>query len=381
MRIVIAPDYFKECLSAPEVAASLRKGVLAVFPKADVVNMPMADGGEGTLDILVQATGGRKISVQVHDPLNRTMEAQYGILGDEETVVVELASASGIQLLQPHERNPLFTTTYGTGELIKHAVEQGYRKFILGLGGSATNDGGAGLLQALGMRLTSSDGKGVKYGGEILRSIREVSMDEWLPDLRLCQFTVACDVCNPLCGPNGASYIFGAQKGATPEMLPVLDTALKHFSRLLSVYFGVDWSTTPGAGAAGGVAFSLLSCLRAKIVPGFGLIAGYTHLEDYIREADWVMTGEGKVDRQTLSGKVPMGVTELAAAYKVPVVVFCGQMGEGAELLYEKGVRAIIQISEPGTDIAVSIAQAPKLLAQSAEKFMKILHAKMNPEE
>ncbi len=376
MRIVIAPDKFKECLSARMVAEALGQGVKKVCPDAEVILIPMADGGEGTLSVLVDATFGNYVTAPSHDALNRPMDCRYGILGDGETAVIELASASGLQHLKPHERNPLFTTTFGTGELIRHAVSHGLRKFIIGLGGSATQDGGAGLLQALGMRFLSADGRDAGFGANALRQIQRVSMDEWMPELRSCHFTIACDVTSPLCGPQGSAGTFAIQKGATPDMIPILDGALKHFAQVLSNYFGVDWSTTPGAGAAGGTAFSLLSCTRAKIVPGVELIARYTCLEEMIQRADWVFTGEGRIDRQTLSGKVPCGVIRLAAKHQVPVAAFCGQMGEGAELLYAEGVRAIFPVSDPGISLNDSISMAPELLTKAAEHFMHIIRPK-----
>lgn len=372
MKVVVAPDSFKECLPAREVAAFIARGIQAAVNGAVVKCIPVADGGEGTVEALVQATGGRMVEAMTTDALMRPVTSFYGVLSDGKTAVIEMAAASGIALLKPAERNPLLTSTYGTGMLVKQVMEAGFKNIILGIGGSATNDGGMGLACALGYRFFDHNGNEAGQGGGNLKFISRFDTSAVNPGLKEIHLTVACDVSNPLCGPQGASTVFGPQKGATPEMVPELDANLDHFARLIKMEMNVDVSNVPGAGAAGGLGAGLLAFTSATLKPGFDIVKEITGLEQLISEVDLVFTAEGKVDRQTRLGKTPFGVAQIARQYGKPVVVLAGTVGDGAGELLEDGVTAIFGITGKPMTIAESMRNAGPLLANTAFQVMRV---------
>lgn len=372
MKIVVAPDSFKGSLTAVQVGEAIRRGLLRAMPEAEVVVKPMADGGEGTLRCLLDATGGQLVRTTVKDPLGREIPADFGILGDGQTCVIEMAAASGLPLVEENRRNPLHTTTYGFGQLIRAGLDHGCRRFLLGLGGSATNDGGAGMLQALGFQLLDEQGEPIGFGGGELGRVARIETAGADPRLTACHFTVACDVSNPLVGPSGASHVFGPQKGATPEMVRQLDANLRHLANLMEKTTGVAVHDVPGAGAAGGVAGALLAFLRATLRPGIDMVMEAVRLEEAVCEADLVITGEGQVDAQTAQGKTPCGVAELAKRHHVPVIVLAGSIGSGIEWLYARGVTAVFSIVNGPMPLAEAMSRAPELLESVAEQVMRI---------
>lgn len=375
MKILIAPDKMKYSLPAPEVAEYIRKGIVKVFPDAEFIITPLADGGEGTARALTTATGGHLVAVPVHDALQREIKAYYGITSDGETAIIEIAAASGIEHLKPEERNPLLTTSYGSGELIKAALDSGCKKFIIGLGGSATNDGGAGLTQALGAKLLDAAGKEISYGGGSLDNLHTIDITGMDVRLKNCSYTVACDVKNPLTGNNGASYVFGPQKGATAEMIVQLDSNLKHYAKVIKKSLGKDVEELPGAGAAGGLGAGLKAFLNAELTPGFEIVAELTGLEEQIKKADIVVTAEGKTDSSTLSGKVPYGVAQLAKKHQKPVLLFTGTIGNGSDKLYDAGITSIIPIVNKPMALEEAIPNTPQLLSEAAERTFLIIKA------
>lgn len=374
MKILIAPDKFKGSLSAFEVADNIEKGILKVFPKAIVVKVPMADGGEGTVESLVDATGGKIIKTNVKDPLFRDIESFYGILGDGKTAVIEMAAASGLYLLKDYERNPMITTTYGTGQLIKDALDRGCRRFIIAIGGSATNDGGAGMATALGVKFYDKDGREIGLGGGELSKIYSIDTSNLDERLKECEFIVACDVANPLIGENGASRVYGPQKGATKEMVEVLDKNLEHYGKLLEKYFNKKIIDVPGSGAAGGLGAGLMAFLNAQLKNGIEIIIETLKLEEKIKEADIVISGEGKIDFQTAFGKTISGIAKLCKKHNKPLIVIAGTV-EDIENLYEIGVSSIFSIVEKPMSLEDAIKNAPTLLEKSAERIFRLIKA------
>jgi glycerate kinase len=374
MKILIAPDKFKGSLSAFEVADNIEKGILKVFPKAIVVKVPMADGGEGTVESLVDATGGKIIKTNVKDPLFRDIESFYGILGDGKTAVIEMAAASGLYLLKDYERNPMITTTYGTGQLIKDALDRGCRRFIIAIGGSATNDGGAGMATALGVKFYDKDGIEIGLGGGELSKIYSIDTSNIDDRLKECEFIVACDVANPLIGENGASRVYGPQKGATKEMVEVLDKNLEHYGKLLEKYFNKKIIDVPGSGAAGGLGAGLMAFLNAQLKNGIEIIIETLKLEEKIKEADIVISGEGKIDFQTAFGKTISGIAKLCKKHNKPLIVIAGTV-EDIENLYEIGVSSIFSIVEKPMSLEDAIKNAPTLLEKSAERIFRLIKA------
>lgn len=372
MKVVVAPDSFKGSLTAKQVSEAIRAGVLRVYPHAEIVAKPMADGGEGTLQCLVDATAGKLMTATVKDPLGRPVAAEFGILGDGVTCVIELAASSGLYLISEAERNPLRTTTYGFGQLIMAGLDLGCRRFILGLGGSATNDGGAGMLQALGHRLLDEDDQPLSFGGGELSRLSRIDCSQKDERLDECQFVVACDVTNPFVGPNGASHVFGPQKGATPEMVLALDDCLRHFADVIEKSRGIAIHDLPGTGAAGGVAGALLAFLGGELQAGIQIVMETTRLACAMQGADLVITGEGQVDRQTAQGKTPCGVARLAQQFGIPVIVLAGSIGEGIEALYEEGVTAVVSIANRPMTLDESMRDSAALLEQAAEQVMRI---------
>jgi len=371
MHIVIAPDSFKECLTATQVALAIYEGIKRVVPEAEITRIPIADGGEGTVEALVSATGGTIVPTHSVDALNRPIQSFYGILGDKQTAIIEMAAASGIELLEYADRNPLITSTFGTGLLIKAALDAGFTQLIVGIGGSATNDGGAGMAQALGFGLFDREGLSINPGGGSLGDLHLIDYSNVHPLLGKARIKVATDVRNPLLGPSGATYNYGTQKGATPEMLEVLEKNMTCYSSILKQELGVDVAAIPGAGAAGGLGAGLMAFCNAELVSGFELISELTNLESHIRKASMVFTAEGKIDSQTTCGKTISGVAGLAKKYHVPVIALAGAIDSGLSELYEQGVTAVFAIANQPMSLEESKARAVELLADRAEQIIR----------
>jgi glycerate kinase len=373
MRILIAPDSFKNALSALEVAKCLRNGMEKALPDAVFELIPMADGGEGTVEALIDATGGRLITRTVNNPLMKPVEASLGISGDGTTAVIEMASASGIQLIGADERNPWITTTYGTGELILAALDEGCREFVIGIGGSATNDGGTGAACALGIRFLDEEGKPVEQGGGYLDRVVTIDMSGLDPRIAACGIRVACDVSNPLTGPTGASHVYGPQKGAGKEMVKKLDSNLRHMAGLILDQLGKDVDRIPGAGAAGGLGAGLIAFLGGELVAGVTAIAGVTGLDEAAERADLVITGEGKIDSQTRYGKTPYGVAASAKKTGKPVIAVAGTVGDGAHDLFDHGIDTIFSILDAPMDLDEAIRKTPALLEAAGERIGRLI--------
>ena len=371
MKVVIAPDSFKGSLTAMEAATAIARGVQNAFPRVETSLIPMADGGEGTLETLVDATGGFTKQVQVKDPLGDNVEATYGILGDDKTCIIEMASASGIVLVPEGKLNPLITTTFGTGELIKHALDDGYRNFILAIGGSATNDGGAGMLQALGLRLLDEEGEPVGFGGGRLREIDRIDVKGLDERIKESSFLIASDVENPLIGPNGASHIFGPQKGASEDDVTFLDSQLTHWADKVEKTTGIKIHDKPGAGAAGGIGGAFQAFFPSRMERGVDVVITYTKLTEKLREADLVITGEGQVDSQTASGKTAMGIAQAAQYLDIPTIVMAGSIGPGIELLYPYGIVSVHSIVTSPMSLETAIQDASILLENSTEQVVR----------
>lgn len=377
MKIIIAPDSFKGSIEAKEVAEAIKEGILRVFPRCTVDLIPMADGGEGTVNALVSATGGRLVKVMVSGPLMEMVESTFGILGDGETAVIEMASASGLPLVPLDERNPMITTTYGTGQLILKALDMNCRKFIIGIGGSATVDGGTGMARALGIEFLDNEGNSIPHGGGGLEKLYSINMGKMDRRIEDDTFRVACDVDNPLCGERGAARVFGPQKGATPEMVETLDKNLYHFSRMVLEATGKDVRDYPGAGAAGGLGGGLMAFLGATLEPGVDIVLETMDLERRVKDADLVITGEGNLDSQTLYGKTPLGVARIAQKYGIPVIAIAGGVGEDVAPLYQNGFSAIIGICPRPMGLNEAMEKAKVLLADAAERAMRLIKIKI----
>lgn len=373
MKIVIAPDSYKGSLTAAEVAEAMAAGVRRVWPDAEVALVPMADGGEGTVQALVDATGGRLITATVRGPLGDPVEATFGMMGDGETAVIEMAQASGLPLVPRDRRNPLVTTTYGTGELILRALDEGARRLIIGIGGSATNDGGAGMAQALGARLLDAEGRELEHGGAALARLERIDLSGLDPRVRSLQITVACDVDNPLTGPRGASAVFGPQKGATPEMVAQLDAALKRWAEVIKRDLGKDVDAIPGAGAAGGLGAGLMALLDAQLRRGVEIVVEATGLERHLDGADLCLTGEGNTDFQTAHGKTPMGVAAAARRRGVPVICLSGGLGRDYQQIYDVGIDAALPIVPGPVDLDTAIQEAARFVADAAERALRLV--------
>jgi len=371
MKIIIAPDSFKGSLSAIEAADAIARGIKRHLPEAEIVKVPMADGGEGTMDSLVAAVGGKRIQVTVTGPLGAPAEAMYGIIEPHSTAVIEMASASGIGLLTVEQLNPLLTTTFGTGQLIKHALDAGCRNFILAIGGSATNDGGAGMLQALGMQLNDIDGQAVGRGGAALAEIAALDDLNFDPRIAESHFLLACDVQNPFIGPSGATHVYGPQKGATPEIVEALDRYMTSWADVISVNTGIKVHELPGAGAAGGLGGAFLAFFPVVMKRGIDVVIEYSHLGNHLKDADLVITGEGQIDAQTASGKTPMGVAQEASKYNVPTIALAGSVGIGIEQLYPYGIISVHSIINSPMTLQTAIEKAAELLEQSAEQVIR----------
>ncbi|MGR2766282.1 glycerate kinase [Photobacterium ganghwense] len=366
MKIVIAPDSYKESLTAMEVADAIEAGFKDIWPDAQYLKLPMADGGEGTVQSLVDATQGTIVEHTVTGPLGEPVSAFYGLLGDGRTAVIEMAAASGLHLVAPDQRNPLLTTTYGTGELITAALERGVEHIIIGIGGSATNDGGIGMAQALGFQLLDADNRSLGFGGGELAALNRI--DTQKVDLRLAQvkLEVACDVDNPLCGPKGASAVFGPQKGATPEMVAQLDANLAHYAAVIQSQLGRDVKNIPGAGAAGGLGAALMGLLNASLRPGIEIVTEAAGLEAAVQDADLVITGEGRIDSQTIHGKTPMGVARIAKQYQLPVIGIAGCVAPDCHVVHQHGIDAVFSVVPRAMPLSEALQEAAFNVRQTA---------------
>jgi glycerate 2-kinase len=372
MRIVIAPQSLKGSLTAAETGQAIAQGVRRVYPETDIEIVPIADGGEGTAQALVDATGGQLIAQQVTGPLGEAVQAFFGLLGDGQTAVIEMASCAGLPLVPTNRRDPRITTTYGVGELIRAALDAQCRHFIIGIGGSATNDGGAGMAQALGATLTTEQGREIEKGGAALATLAHISTSTMDPRLRECTFQVASDVTNPLCGPTGASAVYGPQKGATPEIVQELDAALAHYARIITQDLHLSVEQIPGAGAAGGLGAGLIAFLGATLKPGAQIVLEAVQLEEKLRTADLVITAEGKLDEQTAYGKSVGAVAALAKRYHLPVLALAGGLGEQYRTVYDLGVDAVAVLPDGPMSLAYAMEHAVALTSDATERTLKI---------
>ncbi|TKB51611.1 glycerate kinase [Ferrimonas sediminicola] len=369
MKIVIAPDSFKESLSAMEVASAIEAGWRQIDADAEVLKLPMADGGEGTVQALVAATAGDLVEVEVTAPLGNRVRAGFGLVGDGRTAVVEMAQASGLHLVPRARRNPLLTSTFGTGELILAALDRGVERIIIGIGGSATNDGGAGMMQALGARLLDEQGEELPAGGGALDRLVNLDLSGLDPRLSKLSLEVACDVDNPLCGPKGASAVFGPQKGADEAMVAQLDANLGHYAKVIRRQLGVAVAEIPGAGAAGGLGAALAGLLQARLRPGIEIVMEAVGLERALQGADLVITGEGCIDGQSVHGKTPVGVARLARELGVPVVALAGSLGPGSELVHREGIDALFSVVPGVTSLDQALADGAHNLILTARNL------------
>lgn len=378
MKFVIAPDSFKESLTALEVATAIETGFKRVFPDADYVKLPMADGGEGTVQSLVDATQGKLIECEVTAPLGDKVKSFFGLSGDGKTAIIEMAAASGLHLVPPEKRNPLLTTSYGTGELIKLALDLGVESFILGIGGSATNDGGVGMLQALGMQCLDSQDKPIGFGGAELANIVKIDVQQLDPRLQQVHIEVACDVNNPLCGECGASTIFGPQKGATSEMVKQLDAALSHFAEIAERDCGKQIRDQAGAGAAGGMGGGLLLLPSVQLKAGIQIVLDRLRLIDYVKDADVVITGEGRIDAQSIMGKTPIGVARTAKQFNKPVIAIAGCLREDYAVVFDHGIDAVFPIIHQLGDLSDILKQGEQNLISTAQNVARVLAFKFH---
>lgn len=377
MKAVVAIDSLKGSLSSMEAGNAIAEGIYRADAEAKVEVRPLADGGEGTVDALVQGMNGSLRKVCVTGPLGEKVDAAYGIIEEEKMAVIEMSAAAGITLVPDEKKNPLFTTTYGVGEMIRDAIEKGCRKFVVGIGGSATNDGGIGMLQALGYDFLDSKGNAVPYGAKGLEALAEIRKEHVLQELTQCEFKVACDVTNPLCGPLGASAVYGPQKGATPEMVREMDQWLADYAKLAANCSERADAEHPGTGAAGGLGFAFLTFTNAVLESGIKIVLEETKLEQYIQDADIVITGEGRLDGQTAMGKAPVGVAKLAGKYKIPVLAFAGSVTEDAGKCNEEGIHAFFPILRGITTLedAMDAENARRNLMETVEQVFRLIVA------
>ncbi|GMB01033.1 glycerate kinase [Pelosinus sp. IPA-1] len=377
MRIVVAPDSYKGSVSAVGTANAMEKGIKAVFPEAEVVKVPIADGGEGTVEALVTATNGQIIYQDVVDPLGCTISSYWGILGDGKTAVIEMAAASGLPLVPNEKRNPRVTTTYGTGQLIKAALDRGLKKIIIGIGGSATNDGGCGMAQALGGKFLDADGQELSFGGAALAKLNKVDLSDMDARLGSTVIIVACDVDNPLCGPKGATAVYGPQKGASPEMVIELDAALKNFASKVGEATGKNIAEHPGAGAAGGLGAGLLFFTNAVLRPGVEIVLETTGFESLVKSAQLVITGEGRTDFQTAFGKAPVGVAKLAKKYNVSTICLSGGLGQGYEDVLKQGIDGLMSTVPCPMTLEECIEHGAEFIEMGTKRLCQVIKVGM----
>lgn len=375
LRIVVAPDSYKGSVSAIDVARAMQRGIRQVFADADVRLLPVADGGEGTVEALVGATGGQLCQTSVRGPLGDAVTASWGILGDGQTAVIEMAAASGLPLLTPQRRDPRRTTSYGTGELIRAALDAGLRRIIVGIGGSATNDGGVGMMRALGAEFLGDGGSALDEGGAALAQLKRIDLAGLDARLRDTQIIVACDVDNPLCGPRGASAVFGPQKGASPQVVAELDAALANFAACASAATGRDVAGQAGAGAAGGLGAALLFFTAAELRPGVDIVLDAVGFAAHVEGASFVITGEGRTDFQTAFGKAPVGVAKLAKRFAVPVFCLSGSVGDGADEVLAQGIAAVIGICERPMSLEQCMRAGEALIESASARLCRIIRA------
>lgn len=372
-KYVLAPDSFKESMSARMVCQAMENGIRRIEPDAEIKSVPMADGGEGTTDSLISATNGKKFFVNVTGPLGQKITAYYGILDDDETAVIEMAKASGLELIPQNGRNPLITTTYGVGEMVIDALDRGVKQIIIGLGGSSTNDGGAGMLQALNVNLLDENNQKLNFGGGELNKLAKIETDQIDPRVAKTRFILASDVINPLTGKNGASYVFGAQKGATTEMVDILDRNLHHYAEIIKKDLNQEVEFKPGSGAAGGLGAGFMALGKCEFHNGIDIVIKLTNLEQYIKTADYVFTGEGATDFQTKFGKTPFGVAQLAKKYDKPLISIAGSLGKGIDQLYSEGFTALFSITPEVCDLATALENGPKNVENTIENIIRLL--------
>ena len=371
---VLAPDSFKESMAAEQACLAMQRGIEKVMPDAKIIHVPMADGGEGTVDALVSARNGRKVYIEVSGPFTQQkVQAYFGLIENDQTAVIEMALANGIHLIEKSQRNPLLTSTLGTGEMIKAALDLGVSKIIIGLGGSVTNDAGAGMAQALGAKFLDEHGQSVALGGGQLHQIQSIVLSELDARLKQAEIIIASDVNNPLCGENGASYVFAPQKGASPEMVKTLDQNLKHFADLVEATLNIEKQNISGAGAAGGLGFGLMAFAGAGIRSGVEIVIEETELAEKIAQADYVFTGEGGIDFQTKFGKTPFGVAQVAKRLNKPVIAFAGYVGESFEELYDEGFTAIFGIVDGASDLQTALKNGKRNLERCCESVVRII--------
>jgi len=374
-KIVIAPDSFKGTMSSIEICDIVERGIKNIFPKAQTVKVPIADGGEGTVDAFLKAIGGTRINIKVKDPLMRDIDSFYGILDDKKTAVIEMAAASGLPLLSDEEKNPFLTSTYGTGQLILDALEKGCSRIILGLGGSATNDGGIGMAAALGVKFLDEKNNEIPLNGGGLKNLHRIDVSGKNPELEKCEIIAACDVDNPLHGVNGAAYVFSPQKGADEEMVRVLDNNLKHYADVIQNEFGINVQDIPGTGAAGGIGAALVAFMGAKLESGIKIVLDCVNFDSLIAGADLIITGEGKIDGQSLRGKVPIGIAERAVKQGVPVIAVVGNIGEDIDAVYDKGISAVFCTSRKPVPFDVAKLHCREDLLATIESIMRYTKA------
>ena len=373
-KYVVAPDSFKESMTAKEVCDAMEKGIKKADSAAEVIKVPMADGGEGTVDSLVDATNGQRVIVEVTGPLGNKINAYYGILGNGTTAVIEMAKASGLEIVEKKKRNPMITTTFGTGELIRHALDHNVKEIIIGLGGSSTNDGGSGMAQALGAKLLDQNNHQISFGGGNLDKLDKIDISNLDSRLQDVKIILASDVTNPLIGKDGASRVFGSQKGATPEMVEKLENNLQHYAKIIKRDLNKDVASVSGAGAAGGLGAGLMAFTTCKMRQGVDIAIEVTKLEEKVKSADYVFTGEGGTDFQTKFGKTPYGVAKLGKKYHKPVISLAGYLGEGIDSLYSEGFTAIFGIIPGACDLSTALKNGPSNVARTTENIVRLLN-------
>ena len=373
-KYVVAPDSFKESMTAKEVCDAMEKGIKKADSAAEVIKVPMADGGEGTVDSLVDATNGQRVIVEVTGPLGNKINAYYGILGNGTTAVIEMAKASGLEIVEKKKRNPMITTTFGTGELIRDALDHNVKEIIIGLGGSSTNDGGSGMAQALGAKLLDQNNNQISFGGGNLDKLDKIDISNLDSRLQDVKIILASDVTNPLIGKDGASRVFGPQKGATPEMVEKLENNLQHYAKIIKRDLNKDVASVSGAGAAGGLGAGLMAFTTCKMRQGVDIAIEVTKLEEKVKSADYVFTGEGGTDFQTKFGKTPYGVAKLGKKYHKPVISLAGYLGEGIDSLYSEGFTAIFGIIPGACDLSTALKNGPSNVARTTENIVRLLN-------
>ncbi|EMN8583398.1 glycerate kinase [Klebsiella aerogenes] len=373
MKIVIAPDSYKESLSALDVATAIETGFREIYPHAEYVKVPVADGGEGTVEAMVAATQGHIVQVSVTGPLGEPVNAFYGLSGDMRCAYIEMAAASGLESVPPTRRNPLLTTSWGTGELIRHALDAGVSQIIIGIGGSATNDGGAGMAQALGAKLLNAGQQQIAPGGGALETLARIDLSELDPRLADCRIDVACDVTNPLTGPQGASAVFGPQKGATAAMIERLDRGLQYFAQIIDRDLDIDVLSLEGGGAAGGMGAALYAFCGANLRPGIEIVTDALGLADLVADADLVITGEGRIDSQTIHGKVPVGVAKVAKRYNVPVIGIAGSLTADVGVVHQHGLDAVFSVLYSVCTLDEALANAAANVRMTARNVAAVL--------